>query len=107
MRGLLPLAPLLFELIAKSGVSTAFLLITSAIYTVGMGIFCQNRLILASSLLVMLVLSFLHGLTLATEDSSIYYRITAVTCIFGYFVAMACVKFNDHVIDNKPFWVFE
>jgi hypothetical protein len=107
MLGLLPLAPLIFELIAKGFVSNASMLIGAAMYTVGIGFSCQNKLILITSMMAMTALSFMHGIAITNEGSSVYYHWTAVFCIISFAIALFLNKFNSHVIDNKQFWLFE
>jgi hypothetical protein len=68
MFGVLPLAPLIFEQIIKGYVTTASMMIGSAMYSVGVGLVCQHKLMLVPSLLAMFVLCFLHGNTMATEQ---------------------------------------
>jgi hypothetical protein len=105
-QGLVPLAPLLFEQINKGMVTNASVLIASAIYTISIGLSSRNKLVFGTSIAAMLLLSYMHGLSASSPFSSPYYHWTGIVCIGLFFIAIVFSKFNEHVIENKKFWVF-
>ncbi|VTY03704.1 Uncharacterised protein [Neisseria subflava] len=106
----LPLAPLIIELLLKSGsVSLSSLLISTSMYCLSLGSSSKKTSIFALSLVVALILTALYGGAMRINEE---YNLTKIDtfyiyCVLGlFFIIHLIERFKRHAIDCEAFWNF-
>ncbi|MDY5106982.1 MAG: hypothetical protein SPE78_07655 [Actinobacillus minor] len=110
MHMVLPLAPLIIELLLKSGsVSLSSLLISTSMYCLSLGSSSKKTSIFALSLVVALILTALYGGAMHANEEYNSKKIDTfyIYCVLGlFFIIHLIERFKRHAIDCEAFWNF-
>ena len=103
---LLPLLPVLIELLLREGVGTATLTLTAALYSMSIGLSSKNVAMFALCVLVGLIFATLFGSVALRDGPDTLVRVASIASIGVVFLIHALERFNRHVVDCAPFFEF-
>lgn len=102
---LLPLLPLLIELLQNGVVGKTSLVLAASMYTISIGVSSRSRLMFAFTVLASIFYASLYGLV-SGQSSTTIAEPASIIGILATFVVHAGERYNRHVADRTPFWEF-
>jgi hypothetical protein len=105
----LPLLPIALEFLSAGKITSNSLTLMSSFYAVSIGLSSYSRTQFAKGIIVCIIFAFIcgkisQGNTLAL--SSFMIRVLASGTLFAIFIFHAIERYNRHVVDCEPFWVW-
>lgn len=105
----IPLLPLLMERLFTGKVMDSSLAITTAIYSISIGLSSKNKAMFGFCFFIGILFSAIYGLTVVTTtqiSQSINVGNFSIIALSSVFIFHAAERYNRHVGDCKPFLLF-
>lgn len=103
---IVPLLPLILEFWHTKSVSETTVLLAAAMYTIGIGISSQSRLLFGLAVVASIAYSFAFGVATGQHYFLPASGISAWCGIGAVFLVHALERYNRHVVDRTPFLEF-
>jgi hypothetical protein len=103
---LLPLLPLALELWRKNGVSTQSATLVAAMYAISIGGSSRSKLIFGLGVIISIVFSVAFGLSRGKDGGLPGSQGLAIGSILFIILTHGIERYNRHVAERTPFWVF-
>lgn len=105
---MLPFLPLLFELIFSKAhvVSDKSLMLFSAMYALSIGLSSSSKLMFGFTVVISIFFSVAFGVVAGGGNSIQNSEIFSFIALVFIFLIHALERYNRHVIDQTPFWIF-
>lgn len=102
----LPLLPIGLEFLSSHTIATTSLTLIASFYAISIGLSSKSPLQFAIGILICIVFSSVFGMISGQKIAALPIRVFASFSIFVIFVSHAVERYNRHVIDCEPFWVW-
>lgn len=104
---LLPLLPLLLEAIIRKGMPSApTISLTTALYSMSIGLSSKSKALFGLSILLGIIFSAVFGMVTGQRQIANGTSVYSAISIFFVFIMHFCERYNRHVIDCYPFLEF-
>lgn len=106
IQGAMPLMPLLLEQLFAGSVKNSSIIISAAMYSISVGFCCKEKTVFVISLITIVILAFLQGVSMQSKIENAYYHYSAMIIIVIFTIILFVAKYNEHIIDGKRAWEF-
>lgn len=105
---LIPLLPILMEFLFTGSVLDSSLSITTAMYSIAIGLSSKNKAMFGYCLVIGIFFSGVYGVSVSTQNQIMIDIRTPTLVILGsVFLLHAAERFNRHVADCQAFLLFK
>lgn len=102
----LPLLPLLMEYLFTKNISESSLSITTAIYSISIGLSSKNKAMFGYCILVGVLFSAIYGVAVSQTALEINISTFCFVALSTVFLFHAAERYNRHVVDCQSFLLF-
>lgn len=103
---ILPIVPIFLEYNVKSSISALTATLAAAMYTISIGLSSKSKAIFAICVILCIFYIFKYGSLLSISDITKHTDGYALWAIFCAFLMHLLERYNIHVADRQPFWIF-
>ena len=103
---ILPLLPLLMEWLFTRNISESSLSITTAIYSISIGLSSKNKAMFGYCILIGVLFSAIYGVTVSQNSLAIDISAFCFIALLTVFLFHAAERYNRHVVDCQSFLLF-